>query len=289
MNRFIDMPSELIGVIVFLGIVAAFLAVIIPLLVVNNKYKKFVVEHSAALKELAEINNRYNFNIIKRGNFEHSYDNRNFYDTISEQDYLIYQLVYKQKEILKPLNDAYGNKIMFEKYKEETKKCHMESFDTSDLPTDKERLYKIERDLFCKGLKDPALSYSARVHLKQTNINGRPQRSKSRTFSSKEIRSLIERVNDRNNGFYRDQEIWNSICRVERGKVTNKIRFAIYDRDGWRCQKCGRSTRDLEIDHIYPISKGGKSVPENLQTLCKACNKAKGSNVGGSSYKYKRY
>ena len=33
----------------------------------------------------------------------------------------------------------------------------------------------------------------------------------------------------------------------------------------------------LHIDHIIPIAKGGKSVPNNLRVLCSKCNGAKGS------------
>jgi 5-methylcytosine-specific restriction endonuclease McrA len=31
----------------------------------------------------------------------------------------------------------------------------------------------------------------------------------------------------------------------------------------------------LEVDHIKPISKGGKTVLNNLQTLCMDCNRGK--------------
>ena len=34
-----------------------------------------------------------------------------------------------------------------------------------------------------------------------------------------------------------------------------------------------------EIDHIFPISKGGKSTYDNLQTLCRRCNKLKGNSI----------
>ena len=55
------------------------------------------------------------------------------------------------------------------------------------------------------------------------------------------------------------------------------MRFSIYERDGYRCRYCGR-TEDfdyLEIDHIKPIAKGGKSTYDNLQTLCKRCSQMK--------------
>ena len=59
------------------------------------------------------------------------------------------------------------------------------------------------------------------------------------------------------------------------------MRISIYQRDNYGCQICRRrfETDYLEIDHIYPISKGGKTVYENLQTLCRACNKNKGNRV----------
>lgn len=74
------------------------------------------------------------------------------------------------------------------------------------------------------------------------------------------------------------REIWDSICRVERGRVSNKMRFSIYKRDRYRCCICGRSKYSdfLEIDNINPIAKGGKSTYDNLQTLCRRCNKNKG-------------
>jgi len=41
-----------------------------------------------------------------------------------------------------------------------------------------------------------------------------------------------------------------------------------------KCVKC-KSIKDLEIDHILPISKGGDGELDNLQVLCRKCNRKK--------------
>ena len=64
----------------------------------------------------------------------------------------------------------------------------------------------------------------------------------------------------------------------ERQMLTKKMRFEIFQRDGFRCQICGRSAQDgvpLEVDHKKPIAKGGKTEPDNLWTLCRDCNRGK--------------
>lgn len=54
---------------------------------------------------------------------------------------------------------------------------------------------------------------------------------------------------------------------------------------GWyTCVHCGRKLRkdSVEIDHILPRSKGGENTPENLQCLCKYCNRSKGNKTDQS-------
>ena len=49
---------------------------------------------------------------------------------------------------------------------------------------------------------------------------------------------------------------------------------AAYERQKGICPKCEKhyAIEEMEGDHIVPWSKGGKTVPENLQMLCKRCN-----------------
>ena len=69
------------------------------------------------------------------------------------------------------------------------------------------------------------------------------------------------------------------------------LRLKILSRDNFRCVLCGKSPATdfgtkLHIDHVLPFSKGGKSILDNLQTLCKECNLGKSNNILRQSRKY---
>ena len=59
--------------------------------------------------------------------------------------------------------------------------------------------------------------------------------------------------------------------------ISNKKRFEILRRDGFKCTYCGAvgPTVELEVDHIVPRSKGGNDEDGNLTTSCFACNRGK--------------
>lgn len=70
----------------------------------------------------------------------------------------------------------------------------------------------------------------------------------------------------------------------QRALMTSKLREHIKERDHYTCKYCGASIEKepnllLEIDHIIPVSKGGLTAEDNLQTLCWRCNRSKGSKV----------
>lgn len=56
--------------------------------------------------------------------------------------------------------------------------------------------------------------------------------------------------------------------------VSKELRGEVLERDERKCRKCGAAD-NLEIDHIIPVSLGGESTPDNLQVLCRSCNRAK--------------
>lgn len=79
---------------------------------------------------------------------------------------------------------------------------------------------------------------------------------------------------------------WTKSAAGQRALMTTRLRSQIKERDHYACLTCGISLAAephllLEVDHIIPVSRGGLSVPENLQTLCWKCNRSKGAKVLG--------
>ena len=252
---------------------------VIGALIFRGVCRDFVDNHSTAIKRMREINQSFKFHDIQNHIFNHSYDNEVSFMSVSEKDYLTYQLIYKKKEICEAIEQAKENAIKYKLYKEEVDKCTLGIFDSCKFNRFYVILEKIERGMFENLKKKPVTEFAVTVSLAQTNIRGRYLCSKSNRFLPDEIYSILERMSKRQGDFYLDEEIWQSICRVERARVSNKMRFSIYERDHYRCRKCGRRSDDLEIDHIFPISKGGKSNYENLQTLCHSCNALKSNTI----------
>ncbi|MBQ8982655.1 MAG: HNH endonuclease [Lachnospiraceae bacterium] len=79
-----------------------------------------------------------------------------------------------------------------------------------------------------------------------------------------------------------------SFAKEQRALMTSKLRQLILERDNYTCKYCDNSALKepnllLEIDHIIPVSKGGCTVEDNLQTLCWKCNRQKGSKLNFNS------
>jgi hypothetical protein len=62
--------------------------------------------------------------------------------------------------------------------------------------------------------------------------------------------------------------------RLSQRRIPDPLRAEVLLRDGARCRRC-RTAVNLEIDHIVPVSKGGRTEEANLQTLCRRCNRRK--------------
>ena len=72
----------------------------------------------------------------------------------------------------------------------------------------------------------------------------------------------------------------------------NTIKLRLLWENGKRCAICGKmieSVDDLTVDHIIPISKGGKQNIENCQLAHKSCNCKKSDTMPDEYERLLRY
>lgn len=77
---------------------------------------------------------------------------------------------------------------------------------------------------------------------------------------------------------------WRMSAAGQRALMTTRLRNFIKERDNHTCRLCSVSLAQephllLEVDHITPVSRGGLTTEENLQTLCWRCNRTKSNKM----------
>ncbi len=246
----------------------------------RRKIKRFLNENSEAISALLCLNDKYENKLRCESAYilTHTYDNADYFNIISCEDYLVYMLQERKSEILQNIKIVEFCKRNYTSYINEVEK--IDSFGKFKSPIDGydlDELLKAEKKMFNGYKIKPPADFKVKIKLNCAKMNGEVVDNKAQTFNKAEVMGLIDRLNDRSGYYYNDRGIWDSLCRVERGKVSNKLRIMVYERDGYKCRYCGRGEGEckLEVDHIKPISKGGKSTYDNLQTLCEDCNKQK--------------
>ena len=61
----------------------------------------------------------------------------------------------------------------------------------------------------------------------------------------------------------------------------DELESHLYKKQNGRCNLCLFKYRieDMDMDHDYPVSKGGSDDIGNLQLLCRSCKEWKGDRV----------
>jgi hypothetical protein len=125
------------------------------------------------------------------------------------------------------------------------------------------------------GLKIPALTVPYPVYKFQyVSAGGNSAQTSEVKLTGSTIDILIEELSEKIK--------FRKSAAGQRALMTAKLREYIKHRDSYACQICSvnieaEPTLLLEVDHIKPLSKGGLSTADNLQTLCWKCNRSKAS------------
>jgi hypothetical protein len=78
-----------------------------------------------------------------------------------------------------------------------------------------------------------------------------------------------------------DGNIVKAIVRKSQRQIEQGTSWRCYKRDAFRCCYCGIEGGDggaaLTVDHLVLWENGGPSIPANLLTACRRCNKQRGN------------
>ena len=267
-------------VLVLIGFVMIIAAVML-FLVYNHIINKKVLASSKKISKLLELNKSIGFyNVADAFAVRKEYDNkRNFLK--AEPAYLMAARLREDigffsnytKQILE-------NRKKLEQYEAQVYEILQTEFEIDyDELRIKESSYKRrERKLFFKQKLDPVTDCDFDVEMEYSSPKGQVTLSKEETFGFDDLLACFESISRSK----LDRMTYEGLAAVERGEVSDSLRYDILQRDNFKCVICGASAKQgarLHIDHIIPISKGGKSVPENLRTLCERCNIGKSNKI----------
>ncbi len=171
---------------------------------------------------------------------------------------------YKEKGT-KAGKDGYGRRCKdcerIRKYKwssiPEVRKRHAESRKTARKnlsPEEKEKLLEKER-IWHKTKRNKNPNY--RIRATERQRQWRKEHSEEYRLNKKIYKHL------------RRARRWGQL-----GDFTKEEWVGICEQHDYRCAIC-KERKDLTIDHIIPLSKGGTHEKDNIQPLCMACNQKK--------------
>lgn len=225
------------------------------LLLLNKKYKE---------KFRTEINEKYCYNTFL--NSKQQYD-RFSYDNFFEE------VIYDNMETYEKIIEATKfNQHYIVSYEQNFLKIlQMEEKKEIELSKIKDYIFEcVEEQLLAKGRLYPVINPLFMCRASYTSPKGRNHYSNTKTYSFSEMMHHYDRAK-------REIQIKNT-KEYQRKIMTDSLRYDILKRDNFRCVLCGRSAQDgvkLHVDHIIPVSKGGKTESSNLRTLCEKCNYGK--------------
>lgn len=143
-------------------------------------------------------------------------------------------------------------------------------------------LYRyIEKAELCNRTLHPVTETEAEVLCHYISPKGRNSYQKTYHIDFDTLVGLLNACNSK--------YVYQQSKDYERSLLTKSMRYDVLRRDGYRCQLCGRSANDgviLHVDHVIPVSRGGRTVMSNLRTLCEECNLGKGAKFENRSDAY---
>lgn len=255
------------------------LVIMILLLIVVLKRNELIVRaESVRYRKTLCLNEEQNFHHINSEcyKFTSVCNSKKSFDKLNLDDYMKYIIEHNEKNIASIINKVEDNNDKYDSYCTDLKSIPS-VVSLKQIQNYKMTLKGFKRleDRACENVKlKPRLKIHIFLSAKYVSPKGKNTYEKHKEFSYDKIQLMYYRAK-RSKMLKTELEEQK---KKERTKMTDSLRYDILKRDDYRCQICGVTAKEgakLHVDHIKPISKGGLTVPDNLQTLCDRCNLGK--------------
>ncbi|MCM3500926.1 HNH endonuclease [Microbacterium sp. P26] len=273
-------------VIVVFVVLALAAAVVAAVLVIRARRRRIVADTSTALSELTTLNIRYaeavtplsvirldfGFRAPTKAKFD-QFDLDGFgRSNVLEQETALEKAIAVRRTVLRTYS-MYSDDVVT------LGGQHIGHSSDDRLRSD--TYLKIEKSLFNKRiLARPTPLAKVEISATYTSPQGRNSYARSTVWDFDELARNLSTAQ----AIRAERGTVSYLRSKERSLLTSRLRADILRRDGYRCRMCGRAADHgitLHVDHIIPISRNGRSIPENLQTLCQDCNLGKSNRFVG--------
>jgi hypothetical protein len=86
-----------------------------------------------------------------------------------------------------------------------------------------------------------------------------------------------------------NKKLAKAVIRKSQRQISQGVSWQVYKRDGYRCRYCAAEGVPMTVDHLVLWEDGGPSIPENLVTACRRCNKTRGNTEYGAWLRHPYY
>lgn len=285
-----DISENIISgtVLIAVSFLIIFLIVLVTVSIfktVSNIYSRYlhkqfekIARISQNYKQLNKLNaqyrmrplNKYNYNIVVAAR---SYQK---YQKLLGREVIRYHIEQNIDGIREDLALAVASTSRYSSYIQKATNLNFATDEKFLLQEKKSRhkFKKYEKKLIKRTIVANPTKISAKIKIYYRSPRGRNYYEKQGKFDYEKL-SLV----------YKDwskKQDYRISSKYERSLMSDSLRYDVFTRDHYRCCICGASQKDgvtLHVDHIIPVSKGGKTVMSNLQTLCDRCNLGKSNKI----------
>ncbi len=263
-NNVVDVESNTIALVFSICISTCIVTI------VSKRRERIIKVNSEKVKQIEELNKNFKKISSKKHNVLEREYSRKSLDRVNGDDVIKYHIENDIKGLRTDIENSIYNISLLDEYEKNVAKILEQESVNKTKYSDKKykRIENIVLDKIIYTKKDFLINASLEVYYRSNGGRVNESRNGFRNYEE-----LLELYKEWENG-----NKYEVTKRQERKIMNDDIRYNVLKRDNFTCQKCGITSKDgakLEVDHIIPLSKGGKTVMSNLQTLCDRCNSGK--------------